>query len=137
MSQLQDEIRREMGNNSEGIALVMAVQERDWIAEHFGLPNPDATGQAPGTGNIPPTPQSPRSPVAGRLGEKLRGLKLVTNASDFTTSNSGKLKEREGDCSRFTHHRSQQAINSIIYIRCLPTLRTLQSRRQRPLPPGW
>ncbi|KAK8088590.1 hypothetical protein PG997_003551 [Apiospora hydei] len=86
MSQLQDEIRREMGNNSEGIALVMAVQERDWIAEHFGLPNPDAAGQAPDTRHIPPTPQSPRSPVGGRLGEKLRGLKLVTNASDFTTS---------------------------------------------------
>ncbi|KAK8055801.1 hypothetical protein PG993_001028 [Apiospora rasikravindrae] len=90
MSQLQEEIRREMGSNSEGIALVMAVQERDWIAEHFGLPNPDAAGQAPDTRHIPPTPQSPRSPVAGRLGEKLRGLKLVTNASDFTTSSPGK-----------------------------------------------
>ncbi|KAK7940803.1 uncharacterized protein PG986_013190 [Apiospora aurea] len=90
MSQLQNEIRREMGNNSEGIALVMAVQERDWIAEHFGLPNPDAAGQAPDTRHIPPTPQSPRSPVGGRLGEKLRGLKLVTNASDFTTSSPGK-----------------------------------------------
>ncbi|KAK7970221.1 hypothetical protein PG988_009294 [Apiospora saccharicola] len=89
ISQLQDEIRREMGDNSEGIALVMAVQERDWIAEHFGLPNPDAAGQPPDTGHIPPTPQSPRSPVAGRLGEKLRGLKLVTNASGFTASNSG------------------------------------------------
>ena len=89
MSQLQDEIRREMGNNSEGIALVMAVQERDWIAEHFGLPNPDADTGHSDTRQIPPTPQSPRSPVAGRLGEKLRGLKLVTNASDFTAS-SGK-----------------------------------------------
>ncbi|KAK8113730.1 hypothetical protein PG999_005799 [Apiospora kogelbergensis] len=86
MSQLQDEIRREMGNNSEGIALVMAVQERDWIAEHFGLPNPDADTGHSDTRQIPPTPQSPRSPVAGRLGEKLRGLKLVTNASDFTAS---------------------------------------------------
>ncbi|KAK6865511.1 hypothetical protein PG995_002039 [Apiospora arundinis] len=85
MSQLQDEIRREMGDNAEGIALVMAVQERDWIAEHFGLPNPDADGHSD-TRQIPPTPQSPRSPVGGRLGEKLRGLKLVTNASDFTAS---------------------------------------------------
>ncbi|KAK8050041.1 hypothetical protein PG994_011771 [Apiospora phragmitis] len=89
MSQLQDEIRREMEDNSEGIALVMVVQERDWIAEHFGLPNPDGAGQAPDTRHIPPTPQSPRFPVAGRLGEKLRGLKLVINTSDFTASSPG------------------------------------------------
>jgi len=79
-----------MRDNSEGIALVMAVQERNWIAEHFGLPNPDADAGHSDTRQIPPTPQSPRSPVGGRLGEKLRGLKLVTNASDFTAS-SGKL----------------------------------------------
>lgn len=77
-----------MADNSEGVALVMAVQEQAWIVNHFGLV--DATGGSsaaaaatPTAGDAPPTPQSPPSPVAGRLGEKLRGLKLATSPSDL------------------------------------------------------
>lgn len=89
LAQLQDEIRREMADNSEGVALVMAVQEQAWIADHFGLV--DTTGGSPAataatSGDAPPTPQSPRSPVGGRLGEKLRGLKLATSPSDLAHS---------------------------------------------------
>ncbi|ORY66509.1 uncharacterized protein BCR38DRAFT_339958 [Pseudomassariella vexata] len=87
LSQLQEEIRREMEVNSEGIGLEMVVQERQWIIDHFGLVDPDdaaASGpRPPPLVDVPPTPQSPRSPVGGRLGEKLRGLKLATSPTDL------------------------------------------------------
>ncbi|RYP65363.1 hypothetical protein DL771_008353 [Monosporascus sp. 5C6A] len=80
LSQLQEEIRVELLNNSEGIGLEMAMQERQWIVDHFGLEDPQA-----GERSSPPplTPQSPRSPIGGRLGEKLRGLKLATSPADL------------------------------------------------------
>lgn len=80
LSHLQNEIRRELQDNSEGIGLEMAIQERQWILDHFGLEDPDSEGRPA----MPqPTPQSPRSPIGGRLGERLRGLKLATSSSDL------------------------------------------------------
>ncbi|XXG98689.1 hypothetical protein Hte_005018 [Hypoxylon texense] len=88
--QLQDEIRAELRDNSEGVGLEMAVQERLWIIDHFGLddlrPPPEAgAGAVPGWPPASPLhpPQSPRSPIGGRLGEKLRGLKLATSPSEL------------------------------------------------------
>lgn len=88
--QLQDEIRTELRDNSESVGLEMAVQERLWIIDHFGLddlrPPPDAGANAaagwPLASPLHP-PQSPRSPIGGRLGEKLRGLKLATSPSEL------------------------------------------------------
>ncbi|KAI1170244.1 hypothetical protein F4777DRAFT_584083 [Nemania sp. FL0916] len=79
MSELQDEINKELQTNSEGVALEMAIQEKQWLREHFGFVDLD-TRQYPAP---PPTPQSPRSPVGGRLGEMLKGLKLSTSATDL------------------------------------------------------
>ncbi|RYO98032.1 hypothetical protein DL766_010623 [Monosporascus sp. MC13-8B] len=76
LSQLHEEIRVELRNNSEGIGLEMAIQERQWIVDHFGLEDPQAGERSPPP---PLTPQSPRSPIGGRLGEKLGGLKLATS----------------------------------------------------------
>ncbi|GAP82546.1 hypothetical protein SAMD00023353_0100890 [Rosellinia necatrix] len=76
--ELQDEITKEMQANSEGVTLEMAIQEKQWVMDHFGFADPDAQ-QHP----VPPTPQSPRSPVGGRLGEMLRGLKLSTSPTDL------------------------------------------------------
>ncbi|KAI1375572.1 hypothetical protein F4677DRAFT_111597 [Hypoxylon crocopeplum] len=85
-AQLQEEIRAELRDNSESIGLEMAVQERIWIIDHFGLDDlrpPDANvhAAAPLVSFIPP--QSPRSPIGGRLGEKLRGLKLATSPAEL------------------------------------------------------
>ncbi|KAI1386932.1 uncharacterized protein F4822DRAFT_329659 [Hypoxylon trugodes] len=82
--QLQDEIRAELADNSESVGLEMAVQERLWIIDHFGLDDlrpPDAGPDA----SSPSAQSAPtqRSPVAGRLGEKLRGLKLATSPAEL------------------------------------------------------
>ncbi|KAI1209473.1 uncharacterized protein F4807DRAFT_94502 [Annulohypoxylon truncatum] len=86
-AQLQDEIRAELRDNSESVGLEMAVQERLWIIDHFGLDDlrlQEASAVAAGAVPVSPLPPaSPRSPVAGRLGEKLRGLKLATSPSDL------------------------------------------------------
>lgn len=81
---LEREIREECLSNAEGIALHMAVQEKEWIETHFGLgPNADNSNDngAQGHGrNYPMGPTTPVSPGgSGKLGEKLRGLKLQTS----------------------------------------------------------
>ncbi|KAH9998066.1 hypothetical protein F4779DRAFT_606008, partial [Xylariaceae sp. FL0662B] len=94
VAQLQEEIQRELRDNSEGVALEMAIQERQWIIDHFGLVDPHAAERpAP-----PPTPQSPRSPIGGRLGEKLKGLKLATSPME--------LSNTSGMNSRHVLHRT-------------------------------
>ncbi|KAI1076734.1 hypothetical protein F5B20DRAFT_583904 [Whalleya microplaca] len=83
VAQLQEEIRKELLNNSEGVALEMAVQERQWLIDHFGLVDPHAAERP---AQPPPTPQSPRSPIGGRLGEKLKGLKLATSPTELSNA---------------------------------------------------
>ncbi|KAI0151847.1 hypothetical protein GGR57DRAFT_173780 [Xylariaceae sp. FL1272] len=87
LSQLQEEIRKELQDNSEGVALEMALQEQSWVIEHFGLPDPYAH-ENPAPPPTPLSPQTPRSPVGGRLGEKLRGLKLSTSPADLVSTPS-------------------------------------------------
>ncbi|KAK6958200.1 hypothetical protein Daesc_000995 [Daldinia eschscholtzii] len=97
--QLQDEIHAELRDNSESVGLEMAVQERLWIIDHFGLDDlrvPDANPSAEDNDSISQAPpQSPRSPIGGRLGEKLKGLKLATSPSDLVNHHSG---------SHYSHH---------------------------------
>ncbi len=74
LSTLQKEIEIEM-QNGEGVGLEMALQEKQWIEENFGVGAkvvPDLQFTA-----SPPT--SPKSPGGGRLAEKLKGLKLGTS----------------------------------------------------------
>ncbi|KAI1482491.1 hypothetical protein F4774DRAFT_314234 [Daldinia eschscholtzii] len=96
--QLQDEIHAELRDNSESVGLEMAVQERLWIIDHFGLDDlrvPDANPSVEDSDSISQAPpQSPRSPIGGRLGEKLKGLKLATSPSDLA-NHSG---------SHYSHH---------------------------------
>lgn len=82
LAELDREIVEEMKANGESVGLEMAVQEKEWIVEHFGVVSKGEGRGVPalripvGGGGMGPA--SPRSPIGGRLGEKLRGLKLVT-----------------------------------------------------------
>ena len=89
MQVLEEEIKREEEHNLEGIALEMALQEKEWIEVNFGVSargrpisiNISSATQYP-TG--PWSPASPRSPEGGRLSEKLKGLSLGTTEKDLS-----------------------------------------------------
>ena len=83
---LQKEIEAESRDNVEGIGLLMAVQEKEWIEQTFGV-NARPSGLSISLPTGPPTtngPASPRSPGGGRLLDKLAGLKLSTTSRDLT-----------------------------------------------------
>ncbi|KAF2795623.1 hypothetical protein K505DRAFT_323928 [Melanomma pulvis-pyrius CBS 109.77] len=95
MQVLQKEIEAESKHNVEGIGFLMAVQEKEWIEQTFGV---TAKPLGLSLSLVEPTvaplggPASPRSPGGGRLMEKLRGLKLGTSEKDLTVrSESGEL----------------------------------------------
>ncbi|KXX75433.1 hypothetical protein MMYC01_202803 [Madurella mycetomatis] len=88
LAELQAEIVAEMRTNGESVGLEMAMQERQWIVDHFGLAA-DAGGPKPTKLHIPQGvtgPTSPRSPIGGRLGEKLKGLKLATSPAELAAA---------------------------------------------------
>ena len=76
LSVLQKEIELEMKINGEGIGLEMAMQEKQWIEDNFGVGS-----RAVPEPQHPKSPTSPKTPGGGRLSEKLKGLKLGTSAS--------------------------------------------------------
>lgn len=82
LSALQAEIEAESQDNVEGIALQMAIQEKEWIEQNFGItarPSISIPQTQNGSSQQQPiSPTSPRSPGGGRLAEKLKGLKLGT-----------------------------------------------------------
>ncbi|KAG9563346.1 hypothetical protein KCU79_g5783, partial [Aureobasidium melanogenum] len=84
---LKQEIHHEEQHNPEGVALSMAIQERDWIESNFGVRTKPtgltiATTSSAGSLDLGlPSPASPRSPGRGPLLEKLKGLGLDTKAS--------------------------------------------------------
>lgn len=83
---LQKEIEAESRDNVEGIGLLMAVQEKEWIEQTFGV-NARPSGLSISLPSASPTnngPASPRSPGGGRLLDKLAGLKLSTTQRDLT-----------------------------------------------------
>lgn len=98
LRELEAEIAAEMRDNSESVGLEMVLQERQWIVDHFGL-DIDTSSE----GAIAPVPQnpdtsspvSPRSPVGGRLGERLKGLKLATSPAELAAAKEG----RPSSCS--------------------------------------
>ncbi|KAJ5650882.1 uncharacterized protein N7484_004605 [Penicillium longicatenatum] len=90
---LDREIEEECLNNVEGVALHMAVQEKEWIETNFGViirgGEVVSTSHDPSTStSLHPTgPATPVSPVSGRkLTDKLKGLKLQTSEKDLAVS---------------------------------------------------
>ncbi|ROW11181.1 hypothetical protein VMCG_01487 [Cytospora schulzeri] len=106
LHELGAEITAEMKSNGESVGLEMALQERQWIVDHFGLEIDTSSAEAiplapssPGGGGGATSPASPRSPIGGRLGEKLRGLKLATSPAELLAAkdaiNTKKQAERK------------------------------------------
>ncbi|KAF2090798.1 hypothetical protein K490DRAFT_33662 [Saccharata proteae CBS 121410] len=79
---LQKEIERESRDNVEGIGFVMAMQEKEWIEQNFGVAT-KPTISIPSSGDVPLSPTSPRSPGGSRLMERLKGLKLSTGEKEL------------------------------------------------------
>lgn len=100
LEQLETEIEREGKENAEGIALVMALEERSWIRTTFLPTSEPAVAEeekampALKIGEARPlklntsvqmeggAPMSPRTPGGGRLAEKLKGLNMKLGTSD-------------------------------------------------------
>ena len=85
---LEKEIKEEQEYNLEGIALEMALQEKKWIEEHFGLDNRPTklaliTEGQPNHPRAPSSALSPTTPGGSKLSEKLKGLKLGTTERDL------------------------------------------------------
>jgi hypothetical protein len=99
---LTEEVEAEMKSNGESVGLEMALQERSWIMDHFAL-RPDgsvaeerihdASQEPRGDLHVPMTPRSPTQP-RGRLGEKLRGLKLATSPMELAAASQGVWSSR-------------------------------------------
>lgn len=91
---LRKEIEAESRTNVESVGLDMALQEKEWIEENFGIGSkptalsiPTTDVPAPGP---PLSPMTPRSPGGGRLSEKLKGLKLGTTDHELSKRTEGK-----------------------------------------------
>lgn len=92
---LAAEIEAEMRANSESIGLQIALQEHCWVSAHFGNGEPKApTESSP----CPPHPAKdiarvvmPRSPIGGKLGEKLKGLRLATSPAELAAALHGEF----------------------------------------------
>ena len=84
---LDEEIRNESLNNVEGVALHMAVQEKEWIEDNFGVYARGAESISSQDSQNPSSayPATPVSPISGRkLTDKLKGLKLQTSQMDLS-----------------------------------------------------
>ncbi|UKZ52207.1 hypothetical protein TrVGV298_005982 [Trichoderma virens] len=77
LRELELEMEAEMRANAESVGLEMALAEKQWIVDNFlrAAPSP-----------VPTTTMTPRSPVTGRLGDKLKGLRLATSPADLVPS---------------------------------------------------
>ncbi|KAF5250534.1 hypothetical protein FOXYS1_14873 [Fusarium oxysporum] len=78
LAAIDREVAAELRNNAEGVGVEMALAERQWILDTF-----INTPQLPS--DSMPRPVATRSPT-GRLGDKLKGLKLATSPADLTPS---------------------------------------------------
>lgn len=92
---LEKEIKEESKHNLEGVALAMALQEKEWIEANFGVAGRPPTLQPAltltvSTNSCPMSPRTPLSPNGSKLSEKLKGLRLGTSEQDLSRRAAGK-----------------------------------------------
>ncbi|TFB06362.1 hypothetical protein CCMA1212_002319 [Trichoderma ghanense] len=87
LRELELEMEAEMRANAESVGLEMALAEKQWIVDNF-LRAPPSSPPASSSSNssTAAAAMSPRSPVSGRLGDKLKGLRLATSPADLVPS---------------------------------------------------
>ncbi|KAH8177526.1 hypothetical protein LIA77_02608 [Sarocladium implicatum] len=99
LAELDKEMDAELRKNAESVGLEMALAEKQWITDNFlSKPIPSRTIVIPASGpssDALASPISPRSP-GGRLGEKLKGLRLATTAADLVPSPTANTFTRFG-----------------------------------------
>ncbi|KAK2611292.1 hypothetical protein N8I77_004646 [Diaporthe amygdali] len=102
LRELEAEIEAEMRDNGESVGLEMALQERQWIVDHFGLQIDTSSAEAiPLAPHNPDSssPVSPRSPIGGRLGERLKGLKLATSPAELAAAKEASHNESKNQAA--------------------------------------
>lgn len=119
LQSLHREIRAECLHNVEGIALHMALQEKEWVVSNFGVagkPEAGVDGEeeeggdrgAPGSSLYPMGPTTPVSPTgAGKLGEKLKGLRLRTSERELSCLFPGLL----GHCEMLMGYSAKYTVS--------------------------
>ncbi|KAL7820466.1 hypothetical protein V8C44DRAFT_316718 [Trichoderma aethiopicum] len=81
LRELELEMEAEMRANAESVGLEMALAEKQWIVDNF-LRAPPSSPPA-SSNSTAAAATSPRSPISGRLGDKLKGLRLATSPADL------------------------------------------------------
>ncbi|KAL1964635.1 hypothetical protein VTN77DRAFT_6809 [Rasamsonia byssochlamydoides] len=128
---LEKEIREEFIKNPEGVALQMAIQEKEWIEANFGV-SLQSSSQNQSVSSSSPTPSSsssyppttPISPAGGRtLGEKLRGLRLETSEKDLAKRAEGQTgpKDANAGAHLLSPESPDVAVSSFNSFRDAPT----------------
>lgn len=129
---LQREIENESKNNVEGIGLEMAVAEKEWIEQNFGVvTKPSSVSMPSGVSGaaMATSPTSPRSPGGGRLMDKLKGLKLGTGAQDLNTAQPNTY---HNPLSPETADVAVGSFSSFASIKGAPNPSTLSTRPAQP-----
>lgn len=86
LRELDREMEAEMKTNAESVGLDMVLAEKQWIIDNFLRP-PPAPPVAAAVSSM--SAMTPRTPTGGRLGEKLKGLRLGTSPADLAPSPTG------------------------------------------------
>jgi len=93
LRELDAEMASELSFNTESVGLEMARAERDWIVDTFLTEKKQGDGLGSVLSAAGMTPLTPRSPIGGKLGEKLHGLKLGTSPAELEPSANIFLEE--------------------------------------------
>ncbi len=131
---LQRKIENESKNNFEGIGLEMAIAEKDWIEQNFGVVTKPGSVSIPPNGPISATsPISPRSPGGGRLMDKLKGLRLGTGADDLSPTLRNGSVDQHNPLSPETSDVALGGFSSFAAVKGMPNPSTLAAKpAQRP-----